>query len=50
MRNHLREAVEDMRQHYIKKLLDANVLNDSDKDPSSFTLSELKNMVTFYRL
>ncbi|UOQ94923.1 Fur-regulated basic protein FbpA [Halobacillus shinanisalinarum] len=50
MRNHLREAVEEMRQHYIQKLLDANVRNDLDKDPSSFTLSELENIVKFYRL
>lgn len=48
MRNQLREALEDLKEFYIKKLLDAGVFDDSEKDPSSLSLSELERMYHFY--
>ncbi|GGB34153.1 Fur-regulated basic protein FbpA [Virgibacillus dakarensis] len=48
--NQLRKGIDELKQFYIRKLRDANVLNDSDKDPSSLTLSELANMYKFYQL
>ncbi|MFB6466330.1 Fur-regulated basic protein FbpA [Cytobacillus sp. Hz8] len=42
--SHIRKAVEELRQYYIRKLFDAGVFQHSDQAPYSLTLTELQNL------
>lgn len=46
MKNHLRTAVESVKEHYIQKLIDAGVYQASDESLQSLTLTELESLVT----
>ncbi|MEQ6376122.1 Fur-regulated basic protein FbpA [Bacillaceae bacterium S4-13-58] len=48
MRNHLREAVEKVKIHYVEKLMDSGFFDDSNQDPFSLTLSELEYLYNKY--
>ncbi|MGI8314712.1 Fur-regulated basic protein FbpA [Halobacillus mangrovi] len=45
MKNHLRHAVETMKQHYIERLVAAGVFQSSDEILQTLTLSELETLV-----
>lgn len=45
MENQLRKAIEDVKYNYIQKLIDAGILDASNKNDCSLTLSELKIML-----
>ncbi|ELK46445.1 Fur-regulated basic protein FbpA [Halobacillus sp. ACCC02827] len=44
MKNHLRTAVETMREHYIQKLIEAGQFHASDEVLHSLTLTELETL------
>ncbi|WP_226584737.1 Fur-regulated basic protein FbpA [Halobacillus litoralis] len=46
MKNHLRTAVESMKEHYIQKLIDAEMYQASDEVLQSLTLTELEVLVS----
>lgn len=46
MKNHLRNAVESMKEHYIQKLINAGMYQASDDSLQSLTLTELEALVT----
>ncbi len=43
--NYLRNAVEKMKQYYIKRLVDGGVIKDTDGSIQSLTLTELEALV-----
>ncbi|MFC7060552.1 hypothetical protein [Halobacillus seohaensis] len=43
--NQLRNAVEEIKHHYINQLIDAGILDDKERQSCSLTVSELKAMV-----
>jgi hypothetical protein len=45
MKNHLRDAVEKMREYYIQRLIESGVYNQEDEDLYKLTLTELKSIV-----
>ncbi|SFJ74678.1 Fur-regulated basic protein A [Halobacillus dabanensis] len=45
MKNHLRNAVESMKEHYIQKLIQAGMYQASDDSLKSLTLTELEALV-----
>lgn len=45
MKNHLRTAVESMKEHYIHKLIDAEMYEASDQMLHTLTLTELEALV-----
>ncbi|SEH90071.1 Fur-regulated basic protein A [Halobacillus karajensis] len=46
MKNHLRKAVESMREHYIQKLIDAGMYQSTDETLHSLTLTELETLAS----
>ncbi len=50
MKNQLREAVEEMKQYYIEKLVEVDAFKNKKKAPSAHTLSELEKMYKHYQL
>ncbi|MGR9047314.1 Fur-regulated basic protein FbpA [Halobacillus faecis] len=46
MKNHLRTAVESMKEHYIQKLIDAGMYQASDEMLRSLTLTELEALAS----
>ncbi|AVQ98467.1 hypothetical protein OBCHQ24_05385 [Oceanobacillus iheyensis] len=49
MKNQLREAVEEMKQYYIQKLVEIDAFKNKKKAPSAHTLSELEKMYKYYQ-
>ncbi|MCP3025763.1 Fur-regulated basic protein FbpA [Halobacillus sp. A5] len=48
--NQLRNAIQEMKQHYINKLINANLLDPSARDACTLTLSQLKAIIDHNRL
>ncbi|MGP4077871.1 Fur-regulated basic protein FbpA [Halobacillus sp. K22] len=45
MKNHLRDAVETMKEHYIKKLINSGMVQSTDEALQSLTLTQLEALV-----
>ncbi|GGF08581.1 hypothetical protein GCM10010954_03830 [Halobacillus andaensis] len=48
--NQLRNAVYEMKQYYINKLIEAKLLDDSAKDECTLTVSQLKIIMDHHQL
>ncbi|MFG6148599.1 hypothetical protein [Halobacillus sp. B23F22_1] len=48
--NQLRNAVYEMKQYYINKLIEANLLDASAKDECTLTVSQLKTIMSHHRV
>ncbi|SFF86908.1 Fur-regulated basic protein A [Halobacillus alkaliphilus] len=45
MKNHLRDAVEAMKEHYIKRLIHSGVVQSTDEALQTLTLTQLEALV-----
>lgn len=48
MKNHLREAVESVKDYYVERLVDKGLFLNSDQDPYGLTLTELEYLYNKY--
>ncbi|MCA1010309.1 Fur-regulated basic protein FbpA [Halobacillus halophilus] len=45
MKNHLRDAVETMKEHYIQRLIHSGVVQSTDEALQTLTLTQLEALV-----